>query len=47
MLFWGLAVFFSWILDLFALFRLSDSDKDLELLILRQSSTTGGAGGLK
>jgi putative transposase len=36
MLFWGLAVFFSWILDLFALFRLSDSDKDLELLILRQ-----------
>ena len=36
MLFWILAVCFSRMLDLFAILRLSDNDKDLELLILRQ-----------
>jgi putative transposase len=36
MLFWTVAVLFSWILDLLAILRLADSDKDLELLILRQ-----------
>lgn len=33
MLFWILAVFFSWLLDLLAVLRLTDND--LELLILR------------
>lgn len=30
-----MAIVFSWLLDLLAVLRLTDSDKDLELLILR------------
>ena len=35
MFFWTLSVIGSWLLDLFAIVRLTDSEKDLELLILR------------
>ena len=35
MFFWTLAVIGSWLLDIFAIMRLTDSEKDLELLILR------------
>ena len=35
MFFWTLAVISSWLLDIFAIVRLTDSEKDLELLIPR------------
>ena len=35
MFFWALSVIVSWLLDIFAIAGLADSEKDLELLILR------------
>ena len=35
MFFWTLSVIGSWLLDILAIVRLTDSEKDLELLILR------------
>ena len=35
MFLWTLAVIGSWLLDIFSIMRLTDSEKDLELLILR------------
>lgn len=35
-LFWALTLIGSWLLDLLAILRLADSDKDLELLLLRR-----------
>ena len=44
MFFWTLSVIGSWLFDILAVARLTDSEKDLELLILRHQETTKNRG---